>query len=131
LTRWLNGILIAVFGVLLWLPTFDTFFHVDYTPAIDEKRMPAQFPHLKSFPGGLKEYLAGLEACFNDHFGCRNRLLRWHIDWQLMFLGAIGESGPTVIVGSDNWLFYARDQMVEHSRGVPRKLSGFTPQNLA
>lgn len=130
LIRWLNAALIAMFGLLLWLPTFDTFFHVDYTPVIDEKRMPAQFPHLKSFPGGLKEYLAGLEACFNDHFGCRNRLLRWHIDWQLMFLGASGESGPTVIVGGDNWLFYAQDQMIEHSQGVPRTLSGFTPQNL-
>ena len=47
----MNVTLIAVFGVLLWLPTLDTFFHIDYTPAINEKRMPAQLPHLKSFPG--------------------------------------------------------------------------------
>jgi len=30
---WVNVTLIAVFSVLLWLPTIDTFFHVDYTPA--------------------------------------------------------------------------------------------------
>ena len=126
LSRWVNVTLIAVFSVLLWLPTIDTFFHVDYTPAINEKRVLAQFPHLKSFPGGLKEYIAGLEACFNDHFGCRNQLIRWHIDWQLIFLRATGGSGPIIIIGRDNWLFYAQNQMVEHYRGVRQ----FTPQNL-
>ena len=126
LSRWVNGALIAVFGVLLWLPTIDTFFHIDYTPVINEKRALAQFPHLKSFPGGLKEYIAGLEACFDDHFGCRNQLIRWHINWQLKFLRATGGSGPIVIIGSDNWLFYAQNQMVEHYRGVRQ----FTPQNL-
>ena len=122
----MNVALIAMFGVLLWLPTLDTLFKMDRTTAIDEKRVPAQPPHLQSFPGGLKEYIAGLEACFNDHFGCRNRLIRWQIDWQLMFLGAAGESGNTVIIGRDNWLFYPRNQMVEHYRGVRQ----FTPQNL-
>ena len=126
LTRWLNVILITLFGLLLWLPTFDTFFQIDRTPTINEKRVLAQFPHLKSFPGGLKEYIAGLEACFNDHFGCRNRLIRWHIDWQLIYLRATGESGPIVIIGRDNWLFYAQNQMVEHYRGVRQ----FTTQNL-
>jgi len=126
LIRWLNVTLIAMFGVLLWLPTFDTFFHIDYTPVIDEKRMPAQLPYLKSFPDGLKEYLVGLEACFNDHFGCRNRLIRWQMDWRQTFFRATGESGPEVITGSDGWLFFAQNQMVEHCRGVRQ----FAPQNL-
>jgi hypothetical protein len=123
----MNITLIAVFGVLLWLPTFDTFFHIDRTPAINEKRVLAQLPHLKSFPGGLKKYIVGLEACFNDHFGCRNRLIRWQIDWQLIFLRATGENGPGgVIIGRDGWLFFSQNEMVEHYRGVRR----FAPQNL-
>jgi hypothetical protein len=125
-SRWVNVTLMAMFGVLLWLPTFDTFFHIDRAPVIDEKRMPAQVPYLKSFPGGLKEYIAGLEACFNDHFGCRNQLIRWHNNWQFKFLRTTGESGPMVIFGSDHWLFFAQNQMVEHFRGVRQ----FTPQNL-
>jgi alginate O-acetyltransferase complex protein AlgJ len=123
---WANVTLIAVFGVLLWLPTFDTFFYVDHTPAINEKRIPAQLPHLKSFPRGLKEYLAGLEACFNDHFGCRNQLIRWQIDWRRTLFQTEGENGPNVILGSDDWLFYARNEMVEHYRGLRQ----FTPQTL-
>jgi hypothetical protein len=119
-----NVTLIAMFGVLLWLPTFDTFFHIDYTPVINEKRMPAQLPHLKSFPGGLKEYIVGLEACFNDHFGCRNRLIRWQMDWRQIFRA--GGGAHDVIVGRDGWLFFAQNQMVKHYRGVRQ----FTPQNL-
>ncbi|MFZ0827747.1 MAG: alginate O-acetyltransferase [Verrucomicrobiia bacterium] len=126
LTRWVNITLIAVFGVLLWLPTIDTFFHIDYTPAINEKRIPAELPHFKSLPGGLKEYLGGLEACFNDHFGYRNQLIRWQIDWRRTFFQAVGESGPNVIIGSDGWLYYARCEMVEHYRGLRQ----FAPQNL-
>jgi len=124
LIRWVNVTLIAVFGVLLWLPTFDTFFQIDYTPVINEKRMPAQLPHLKSFPGGLKEYIVGLEACFNDHFGCRNQLIRWQMDWRQIFRA--GGGTHDVIVGRDGWLFFAQNQMVKHYRGVRQ----FTPQNL-
>ncbi len=126
LPRWVNVTLIALFGLLLWLPTFDSFFHVDHTPAINEKRVPAPFPHLKCFPGGLKQYFAGLETCFNDHFGYRNQLIRWQVDWQQTFFRGAGETGPAVITGKDGWLFYAGNDMVEHYRGVRQ----FTPRNL-
>ncbi len=126
LTRRLNVALIAMFGVLLWLPTLDTFFHFDYTPALDEKRVPAQLPYLKSFPGGLKEYIVGLEACFNDHFGCRNQLIRWQMDWR-QALRSAGDNAHDVIIGSDGWLFISQNQMVEHYRGMRQ----FAPQNLS
>jgi hypothetical protein len=125
LTHRLNVTLIVMFGVLLWLPTLDTFFHIDHTPAINENRVSAQLPFLKSFPDGLKEYLVGLEACFNDHFGCRNQLIRWQMDWR-QSIRAAGENAHEIIIGRDGWLFIAQNQMVEHYRGVRQ----FTPQNL-
>ena len=127
LTRWTNTVLIAGFVAFLWLPTLDSLFHFDHTPAINERRQPALFPdHLKPMPAGLKEYLAEVEACFNDHFGCRKQLIRWQIDWKQWFFRGESEAGPSVIIGSDGWLYFAQNQMVEHFRGVRQ----FTPQNL-
>jgi alginate O-acetyltransferase complex protein AlgJ len=122
--RWTNIILIAICAVLLWLPTLDTFFHFDHTPPFKEKRVLARFPQFKSGLGGLKKYVAGLEACFNDHFGYRNRLIFWHTKWTHDFLRS--SSVPKVLIGKDGWLFWAGDQMVEHYRGVNQ----FTPQEL-
>ena len=116
-------VLITVFFTLLWLPTLDTFLHVDRTPAYNENRLLARFPQ-SALPGGLKKYIAGLETYFNDHFGFRNRLLHWHNRWKYALFGS--GSGSGVIIGKDDWLFYADDQMVDHYRGVRQ----FTPQNL-
>ena len=78
LTRWANTGLITLFMVMLWLPTLDTFFHIGPATLPKENRMLAQFPEFKPGPGGLKEFIAGLEAYFNDHFGWRNQLIHLH-----------------------------------------------------
>ncbi len=124
LTRWTNAVLIALFMLMLWLPTLDTFIHLDHASAFNEKRQLAQFPQLKSGLAGLKEYIAGLEAYFNDHFGYRNRLIHWNNNMKfLIFRGNIGKD---VLIGRNDWLFYTDDDMVEHYRGVRR----FTQQNM-
>src|SRR5271154_2566924 len=125
-TRWTNVLLVAAFMALLWLPTLDTFFHFDHTPAFNEKRLPAQFPQFKSDLGGLKKYISGLESYFNDHFGFRNQLIHWHIQWRLAFFNG-GRSD--VMMGKDGWLFFDEKQMhlVEHYQGTLQ----FSPQELA
>src|SRR4051812_1650055 len=83
LRRIANIILIGTFGLLLWLPTLDSVLYVDHATAFKEKRMPATFPQ---FQNGLKdvgEYIKGLEAYFNDHFGWRKQLIHWHMVAQI------------------------------------------------
>jgi hypothetical protein len=124
LTQRMNIVLIALFMVMIWLPTLDTLFHLDRAPASNEKRQMAPFPQLKPGMSGLKEYIAGLEACFNDHFGFRKRLIHWHNNWKYhLFRDQIGTE---VIIGRDDWLFYTDGDMVEHYRGARQ----FTPQDL-
>ncbi len=111
---------------LLWLPMLDTFFHFDYAPAPNEKRLLAAFPKLEPGVGGLKKYLAGLEAYFNDHFGCRKCLVLWNNKWKWELFRDQSLRHES-IVGRDGWLYLAECQMVEHYRGVLQ----LTPQDLS
>ncbi|HEX4644526.1 MAG TPA: alginate O-acetyltransferase [Verrucomicrobiae bacterium] len=119
-----NAVLIALFAVLLWLPTVDELFHVDRAVAYGEKRSLAELPDFKFGLRGVKNYIAGLQSCFNDRFGFRLRLLRWYNQGNYRLFGNRVESG--VIKGSDGWLFYAKEDMVQQYRGAHQ----FTPQDL-
>ena len=123
-TQRMNVILIALFIVMLWLPTLDTFFHWDHAPSFNEKRLMARFPQFKPGMAGLKEYLAGLETYFDDHFGFRKRLIHWHNNWKYLLFR--DKMGTDVIIGREDWLFYTDGGMVEHYRGVRQ----FAPQDL-
>ena len=114
-----NALLVATFFMLLWLPTLDTFLHFDHAAAFNEKRLPAQFPR---FNQGLQEYVNGLEAYFNDHFGCRNQLVNWHLT-----LFNTGRSD--VMMGRQGWLYFDENHMylVKHYQGILQ----FSPQELA
>jgi hypothetical protein len=122
--QWANAILIALFMSIIWLPTLDTFFHLDHASEFGEKRQMARFPQLKPGLAGLKEYIVELETYFNDHFGYRKRLIHWHNNWKyLLFRDKIGTD---VMIGRDDWLFYTDAEMVDHYRGVRQ----FTTQDL-
>jgi hypothetical protein len=124
LNQWKNASIIAIFMASIWLPTLDTFFHLDDAPAFNEKRQMARFPQLKPGLAGLKDYIGGLETYFNDHFGYRKRLIHWHNHWKyLLFRDKIGSD---VMVGRDDWLFYIAGEMIDHFRGVRQ----FTTQDL-
>ena len=124
LTRWTNRILIGLFVALLWLPTADTFFHFDHAHQPNEKRLLAAPPKLTPGVDGLRKYLAGLDAYFGDHFGCRKVLVSWNnkLKWKLFH----DFSTRGALIGHDGWFFFAGDQMVEHESGALE----FTPQQL-
>jgi hypothetical protein len=108
--------LIVSFITLLWLPSLDGLFHWDETPQVNEKRALASFPSFQPGLSGLRSFLSGLEAFYNDHFGFRRRLVycgqRWRKAW-------FQESPlPTVMIGLDGWLFYSDDQTVEDIRAT-------------
>jgi len=124
LTRWKNRVLITLFALLLWLPVLDVYFHIDWTAPRSENRAMAPYPNLHPGWHGLQAYVAGLEAYFNDHFGCRKCLVQWHnkVRW-FIFNDKFTSS---VLVGKDGWLFTSEFQMVEHYSGQLQ----FTPEQL-
>lgn len=123
---WLDGLLIIVFAILLWMPTVDYFVHVDRAQAPDENRLPAPSPRLGRLDvAGARTFLAGTEAYFNDHFGFRRQLIRWNHQWKDRLYRS-GRSADQVIVGQNGWLFFTEGQMIEHFLGLEQ----FTPRQL-
>jgi alginate O-acetyltransferase complex protein AlgJ len=121
---WTNKVLIVLFALLLWLPVLDVYLHLDWTAPRSENRAMATYPKLQPGWHGLQDYVAGLEAYFNDHFGCRKCLVQWHnkVRW-FLFNDRYTRS---VLVGKDGWLFTSEFQMVEHYSGQIQ----FTPEQL-
>jgi alginate O-acetyltransferase complex protein AlgJ len=124
LKRAANVVLIAMFFILLWLPGLDTFLHFDHASPFNEKRPPAQFPQFQPGPDSLKQYITGLEAYFNDHFGGRNQLFHWHNQLQQALFGGRSD----VMLGKDGWLYFDENhmQLAEHYLGILQ----FSPQEL-
>ena len=124
LTRWTNTLLIGLFMAMLWLPTLDTFFHLDWAPPTTENRALASLPKTPAGWRQLQPYVAGLEVYFNDHFGCRKCLLQWYnkVRWSVFK----DQNTRSVLIGKDGWLFYTHAQMIDHYSGLLQ----FTPEQL-
>ena len=112
-----DALTICLFVGLLWLPTLDHFFHLDHAPIPSENRLPAQWPRFQGI-GRSRQYIAGLESYFNDHFGFRKRLIRWNNHWKAQLFHE--SSGAKVLIGRDGWLFYLGNRMIDNWRGVAR-----------
>ncbi len=117
-------LLAAIFLGLILLPLADSALGLDRAPTLNEKRMPARFPKFAPGLGGLRAFLAGLEAYSADHFGFRKRLLRWEHRWKrdLFHESTVSD----VMIGRDGWLFLAGDRMIDDCRGA----RPITPQEL-
>ena len=114
---WADWLVIAVFLVLLWAPTVDKIFHLDGSRAPGENRLPARRPELRELrPGQVQKFLADGEAYFNDHFGFRNKLIRWFQNWRISLYH--DRTVYNVITGRNGWLFTSDLQMVEHYLGL-------------
>jgi alginate O-acetyltransferase complex protein AlgJ len=107
---WDSLTIIAFLG-LLWLPSLDHFFSLDHAPAPSENRLLAKRPVFKGL-GESRDFIAGVENYFNDHFGFRKRLIRLNHHWKEQLFHVAGN--PDAIVGRDGWLFYAGMRMLEH-----------------
>jgi hypothetical protein len=112
-----DTILVAVFCLMIWLPSADTLFHLSRSTALFEKRAAAPFPKFQHGPTGLQAFINGLEAYFNDHFGWRNALIRWHA-WLQVSVFRTEPPNRQVTLGKDGWLYYSET-------GKP-----FSPQKL-
>ena len=114
--RWVDYVLIIVFSLLLPLPLLDDCFHLDPTRPQTENRLLADCPPKPASLADLEAYPAAWEKFFSDHFGFRNCLILWHnkLNWR----GFKEKSTPLVLVGTDGWLFYAENRMIDHYCGI-------------
>lgn len=96
----LRRVRIALFLALIALPliTMDR----GGGPLTSEKRQRAPRPSLRAAGAEFPEQF---DAFFRDHFGFRERLIRWHSVLEVRYLRE--SPVPNVIVGDDGWLFYA------------------------
>jgi hypothetical protein len=125
LKRLTNICLFTVFITVLWLPTLDTFLHLDHSSIPGENRLPAEFPKLKLGSDGLKRFIVGLEAYYNDHFGFRKALI-WSYRSSIFHSFHDQQGNRLALIGRDGWLYFNENQMVEHYRGTLL----FTPDQL-
>ncbi len=121
-----NRALAGLFLLLLWLPMLDSVFHFDWTASLNENRRMAEWPELPRSWHGLQAYAGGLEAYYNDHFGCRKCLVQWHnkLKWSLFREKIAGD--VRLLPGKDGWLYYTEGDMVDHYTGELQ----FTPEQL-
>jgi hypothetical protein len=113
--RWTDAVLIMAFGLLLALPAADNVLHLDHSPAFNENRALAAFPTLKGSLAGLQDYVRGLDAYFNDHFGWRKQLIRWHTSVEFALFGQ--ENSKDVLWGRDGWLYFTHTGDEPDARG--------------
>jgi hypothetical protein len=82
-----------------------------------EKRSSTALPELpeKLSMKTITAFQRGFEAFFNDHFGHRKDMIdiRSQIDFALFNRSP----NPLVLIGKDDWLFYAEDKSVEDFKG--------------
>ena len=103
--------LIALFLTTIGLPLAGTIFGWNAAGRQAEKRELAPFPALRADWNTLTAFPRGLDAYFQDNFGFRPLLVRWHSFLNMRMLGVAPST--TVMNGSEGWLFYADDGAVE------------------
>jgi alginate O-acetyltransferase complex protein AlgJ len=124
----LEWILIAAFAGALAAPSIDPYFRSEAArTALVEFRSPAELPeHPVTIPE-WQAYPAAFEAWFNDHFGLRDKLVRWHneLDWYGFGISPTSK----LVLGDDAWVYYADDKSLEVYRGAyplsPNELEGW------
>jgi hypothetical protein len=97
--------LVVAFVLAVWLPLLALGLGFDPEVAMVEKRVLAEVPSLSADPESVAAFPSEFEAFWNDHFGFRSLLIRWHHLMRLRLLGL--SSNENVVVGTDGWLYYA------------------------
>jgi hypothetical protein len=96
---------------MIALPILNSVVPFSIRTQISEKRELAQRPRLGtdtllSYPDEYEEY-------FNDNFGFRNLLIRWNSALKVKYL-KVSPVPSKVIIGNNNWLFYADEGALEN-----------------
>jgi hypothetical protein len=100
-------ILIALFFVGLCAPLLNAVVQIDQTEAPLEMRRLTERPALPDDLVSLEAFPEAFDSYYDDHFGLRARLLRWHHLFKAKVLGM----SPTdrAAIGSNGFLFLTWD----------------------
>jgi alginate O-acetyltransferase complex protein AlgJ len=107
----LNTLLAVLFVIVISLPLAANLAGKDGADAGAENRELATFPPIAAASTAPLQFVTGVSAWFDDHFGFRARLVRWYGESRLFVLGV--SPTPSVIKGRNGWFFYADDMGVE------------------
>lgn len=97
----------VAFLVGVWLPLAQSTLGFAPERESTEKRVLAQLPSVRP----LHELPRSFEAWYNDHFGFRNRLIRWHNILKAQMLRTAPNT--EVVIGKDGWLYFAGQLNIE------------------
>src|SRR6185295_7635980 len=115
--RRLDTWLACAFLLALAAPSTDHLVRGDrgHGPAL-ELREAEPRPPLPRGIWTLSEFPGRYERHFNDTFGLREQLLRWHSIVQVFGFGR--SSTSAVLFGQDRWVFYTGDESIPNFRGL-------------
>ena len=114
-------LIVALFFGLILAPAATQLAQLGAAPG-QENRILAPPPQWVGFRR-LRDFTKATDAYIDDHFGLRDRLVHWNSRLRYR-LGA--SSTPKVVIGSDGWLFYAGEKIIEQHTGE----DVFTPAEL-
>jgi SGNH hydrolase-like domain, acetyltransferase AlgX len=114
-------LVVALFFGLILAPAATQLAQLGAAPG-QENRILAPPPQWVGFRR-LRDFTKATDAYIDDHFGLRDRLVYWNSRLRYR-LGA--SSTPKVVIGSDGWLFYAGEKIIEQHTGD----DVFTPAEL-
>ena len=114
-------LIVALFFGLILAPAATELAQLGAAPG-QENRILAPPPQWVGFRR-LRDFTKATDAYIDDHFGLRDRLVHWNSRLRYR-LGA--SSTPKVVIGSDGWLFYAGEKIIEQHTGE----DVFTPAEL-
>jgi alginate O-acetyltransferase complex protein AlgJ len=112
----LDWIVIAGFLAAICAPLADEAIRKDRARGPGpELRGAAPLPRLNWDAHELASFPSRFEAWYDDRFGLRDKLLRWHSIERLFLFGV--SPTPRVVIGKDGWMFYTGDSSVDVFRG--------------
>lgn len=120
-TAWMHWLLIVLFLIAIGSPLAARTLHIEIGPRIHENRALRKMPRLPQSAKALIRFPSAFEEHWNDTFGFRPMLIRWHS--QLKLAAGMTPS-PKVTVGKRGWLFLA--ESLDDYRGI----RPFTTQEL-
>lgn len=103
---------LALFAAVILTPSIGQVFNIGQSNT--ENRTLAPFPELRSLKE-IKDLPRFSENYVNDRFGFRNQLV--HLNSMVRYAFGIS-SAKEVVIGSDGWLFYTADQILEQHTGA-------------
>jgi len=111
-----GDLLVVLFLLVISLPIIDSMLQLSWTEENQENRMLSSIPQVSMELSAIEAYPEKFEKYYNDHFGFRDWLVRWHSILKTSLLRVSPSS--KMILGKDGWLFYTGGKVIEDYRAT-------------